>query len=94
VGQLLPIVVNDQIDRGGNVIMVQLENEHPSGRGTDGLSDPYFQFLQSTALAAGLEVPYFFSGLNHSSAPAGSTPWSNSTRTSPWFTTEFSCDLV
>ena len=26
-GQLLPIIVNNQIDRGGNVILVQLENE-------------------------------------------------------------------
>jgi len=90
--QLLPIVVNNQIDRGGNVILVQLENEHPSGWGTDGLSDPYFQFLQSTALSAGLEVPYFFSGLNHSSDPAGSAPWSSADRTSPWMTTEFWCD--
>jgi beta-galactosidase len=91
-GQLLPIVVTNQIDRGGNVILVQLENEHPSGWGTDGLSDPYFQYLQSTALGAGLEVPYFFSGLNHGSDPAGSAPWSSSTRTSPWFTTEFWCN--
>jgi beta-galactosidase len=89
--QLMPIVVNNQINRGGNVIMVQLENEHPSGWGTDGLSDPYFQFLQSKALSYGLEVPYFFSGLNHSGDPAGS-PWSSSGRSSPWFSTEFWCD--
>lgn len=90
--QMLPIVINNQIDRGGNVILVQLENEHPSGWGTSGLSNAYFQYLQSTALAAGLEVPYFFSGLHHSATPAGSTPWSSSGRTSPWFTTEFWCN--
>jgi beta-galactosidase len=91
-GQLLPIIVTNQINRGGNVILVQLENEHPKGWGTDGLPNPYFQFLQSTALGAGLEVPYFFSGLNHGSDPAGNRPWSSAKRTSPWFTTEFWCD--
>jgi len=91
-GQLLPIVVTNQINRGGNVILVQLENEHSSGWGTDGLTDPYFQYLQSTALSAGLEVPYFFSGMNHGHDPAGSSPWSSASRTSPWMTTEFWCD--
>ena len=91
-GHLLPIVMTNQIDRGGNVILVQLENEHPTGWGTDGMGDPYFQYLQSTALGAGLEVPYFFSGLNHSGDPAGTAPWSSATRTSPWFSTEFWCD--
>ena len=91
-GQLLPIVVTNQINRGGNVILVQLENEHASGWGTDGLSDPYFQYLQATALAAGLEVPYFFSGMNHGHDPAGSSAWSSASRTSPWMTTEFWCD--
>ena len=91
-GKLLPIVVTNQINRGGNVILVQLENEHSSGWGTDGLNDPYFQYLQSTALAAGLEVPYFFSGMNHGHDPAGNSPWSSASRTSPWMTTEFWCD--
>jgi beta-galactosidase len=91
-GQLLPIVFSNQINLGGNVIMVQLENEHPNGWGTDGLGNAYFQYLQSTALGAGLEVPYFFSGLNHSSDPAGTTPWSSAARTSPWMSTEFWCD--
>lgn len=86
-GQLLPIVVANQINRGGNVILVQLENEHSSGWGTDGLSDRYFQYLQATALADGLEVPYFFSGMNHGHDPAGNTPWSSAARTSPWMTT-------
>jgi beta-galactosidase len=91
-GQLLPIVMTNQIHRGGSVILVQLENEHPSGWGTDGLGNAYFQYLQSAALAAGLEVPYFFSGLNHGSDPAGSNPWSSASRGSPWMTTEFWCD--
>ncbi len=91
-GQLLPVIINNQINRGGNVILVQLENELSTGWGTDGLNDPYFQYLQSTALAAGLEVPYFFSGLNHSSDPAGHRPWSSASRKNPWFSTEFWCD--
>lgn len=89
---LMPIVVANQIHRGGNVILVQLENEHSSGWGTDGLDDPYFQFLQSTALASGMEVPYFFSGLHHGHDPAGDSPWSSVSRSAPWFSTEFWCD--
>ena len=56
------------------------------------MGDPYFQYLQNIALGAGLQVPYFFSGLNHGSDPAGSSPWSSSTRNSPWLSTEFWCD--
>ena len=90
--RLFPVIVNNQINRGGNVILVQLENEHPWGWGTDGLSSPYFQFLQSKALSYGMEVPYFFSGLNHGHAPGGNTPFSSSGRNSPWFSTEFWCN--
>jgi beta-galactosidase len=89
---LLPIVTANQINRGGNVILVQLENEHPYGWGTDGASNPYFQFLQNAALTNGLEVPYFFSGLHHGNDPAGNRTWGSASRTSPWFTTEFWCD--
>jgi len=88
----LPIIATNQINRGGNVILVQLENEHPGGAGTDGLNNPYFRFLQTTALADGLEVPYFFSGVHHGGDPAGNRPWSSVSRNSPWFTTEFWCN--
>jgi beta-galactosidase len=91
-GHLLPIIAANQINRGGNVILVQLENELSTGWGTEGLGDPYYQFLQSTALGDGLEVPYFFSGLNHSSDPAGTNSWSSAARKNPWFSTEFWCD--
>jgi beta-galactosidase len=84
--KILPIVAARQIHKGGNVIMVQLENEHPDGWGTvEG--KPYFDHLRQKALAAGIEVPYFFSGLNH-----GNGPWpqqSVARRTTPWITTEF-----
>ena len=83
--KILPIVAARQIHKGGNVIMVQLENEHPRGWGTV-QGDPYFDHLREKAVALGIEVPYFFSGLNH-----GSGPWPRSVagRTTPWFTTEF-----
>lgn len=92
--QLFPIIVNNQINRGGNVIMVQLENEDYSGWGTDGLSSSiayYYKYLQSTALSAGIEVPYFFSGLHHQDT-SGGNPLSRSdmqSPASPWFSTEF-----
>ncbi len=49
----------------------------------------YFHHLQDKAVALGLQVPYFFSGLHHGGQPAGDTPWSSAGRTNPWFTTEF-----
>ena len=39
--------------------------------------------------AMGLEVPLFFSGLNHNDNPAGDSPFDTSQRTSPWYSTEF-----
>jgi beta-galactosidase len=86
--KLLPIVFNNQINKGGAVIMVQLENEHPNGWGTI-MPDNYFKRLQSKALSLGLQVPYFFSGLHHSSDPAGDGEMDDPNRPNPWFSTEF-----
>lgn len=86
--KLLPIVAKNQINHGGSVILVQLENEHPLGWGTD-MPNAYFHFLYNEARKEGIEVPMFFSGLHHSSDPAGSEPWSSAGRTSPWYCTEF-----
>lgn len=86
--KLMPIVAANQINRGGPVILVQLENEHPQGWGKV-LPNAYFVHLRDKAVALGLQVPYFFSGLHHSSDPAGDKPWSSRGRTSPWFSTEF-----
>ncbi|WP_183559811.1 beta-galactosidase [Mucilaginibacter sp. SP1R1] len=85
---LLPIVFNQQISKGGPVIMVQLENEHNNGWGTV-TPDNYFKRLQSKALNLGLDVPYFFSGLHHASDPAGEGTLDDSKRPNPWFSTEF-----
>ena len=43
--KILPIVAAHQIHKGGNVILVQLENEHPNGWGTVSGS-PYFDHLR------------------------------------------------
>ncbi len=86
--KLLPIVAENQINHGGSVIMVQLENEHPLGWGTD-MPNQYFHFLLDEARKYGIEVPTFFSGEHHGSDPAGNTPWSSSKRVNPWYTTEF-----
>ena len=86
--KLMPIVAANQINRGGPVILVQLENEDPQGWGKL-LPNSYFVHLRDKAVALGLQVPYFFSGLHHGSDPAGDAPWSSAGRTSPWFSTEF-----
>lgn len=87
--KLLPIVFSHQVNKGGCVIMVQLENEHPDGWGTV-MPNGYFNFLQNKAMSLGLQVPYFFSGLHHSSDPAGDAPsLDDPSRPNPWFSTEF-----
>lgn len=101
--KLMPIVSRNQINHGGAVIMVQLENEHPQGWGTD-MPNGYFRHLREKALSLGLEVPYFFSGLHHSYDPGGDGETSgkaggsqagdparldDAARPNPWFSTEF-----
>jgi len=86
--KLMPIVAANQINHGGAVILVQLENEHLQGSGTE-LPNAYFRHLRDKALSLGLQVPYFFSGVHHGGDPAGDNPWSSAGRTNPWFTTEF-----
>lgn len=86
--RLIPIVAKHQINKGGSVILVQLENEHPKGWGTL-MPDHYFKHLQSKTLSLGLEVPYLFSGVHHSTDPAGNAELDDSTRPNPWFSTEF-----
>jgi len=87
--KLLPVVFAQQIQRGGPVILVQLENEHPRGWGTY-MPDGYFRHLQEKALSMGLKVPYFFSGLHHASDPAGDTEnLDDPARNNPWMSTEF-----
>lgn len=86
---LLPVISSNQINHGGSVILVQLENEHPKGWGTI-MPDSYFTFLQKKALDEGIEVPYFFSGLHHGSDPADNkAPLDDNKRPNPWLTTEF-----
>jgi len=79
------IVAKHQIHKGGNVIMVQLENEHGLGWGTDPF--PYLVHLYEKARANGLEVPLFFSGLHHGSDPSGEAVFKMGN--SPWYSTEF-----
>lgn len=84
--KVLGIVASHQIHRGGNVIMVQLENEHPRGAGTV-IANPYFQFLQDEAKKNGIEVPYFFSGMHHNHDPLAN-PFNGQGRNTPWISTE------
>jgi beta-galactosidase len=84
--KIFSVIAPHQINHGGNVIMVQLENEHPKGWGV--ITDqPYFVHLSDTAVKDGLEVPYFMSGLNHGGSPSPGN-LDPATRTNPWYTTE------
>jgi len=85
--KMIPIVAAHQINHGGNVILVQLENEDPQGWGT-AMPNAYFTHLQQKALSLGIEVPYFFSGLHHGADPAHDNPFTSNTRKSPWYSTE------
>ena len=85
--KLLPMVAANQINHGGPVIMMQMENEDPQGWGAV-LPNKYYKFMFHKARQQGIEVPVFFSGMHHGFSPAGIAPWSSKTRISPWFTTE------
>lgn len=84
---LMPVVASNQINHGGSVVLVQLENEG-AGWGTEE-PNPYFTHLRTKAVELGLQVPYFFSGLHHSSDPASDTAMDDPSRPNPWFSTEF-----
>ena len=81
------IVARHQIHKGGNVIMVQLENEHKYGGWGTESKTPYLTHLYDQARAAGLEIPLFYSGLHHAADPSGEKPFP--VGNSPWFSTEF-----
>ena len=85
--KILPLVVKHQINHGGNVVLVQLENEHPLGWGVV-TNNPYFVHLNDEAEKLGLEVPHFMSGQHHGAAPAPGN-LDSSKRANPWITTEF-----
>ncbi len=85
--KLLPIVAANQINRGGPVIMAQLENEDSDGWGNV-LPNNYYRYLYSKTRGMGIDVPMYFSGMHHGNSPAGPGPWSTKNRSSPWFTTE------
>ncbi len=84
--KVLPIIASHQINHGGNVIMVQLENEHPQGWGV--MTTPYFEHLEKKAESLGIEVPHFMSGLHHDGGPYPRES-DTSKRTTPWYSTEF-----
>ncbi|MDB4925846.1 beta-galactosidase [Mucilaginibacter sp.] len=87
--KLMPIVTHNQINHGGSVIMVQLENEHRAAWGTV-TPNNYFRHLINKTISLGLEVPYFFSGLHSGNDPAGDVSnLDDPKRPNPWFSTEY-----
>ncbi len=88
---LLPIIAQRQIHKGGNVILIQLENEMATDEGRHwglDMDGGYFRHLLSQARRSGLEVPMYFSGLHHGGDPAPEAPVDSSFRKSPWMSTE------
>jgi beta-galactosidase len=83
------IVAKHQLNHGGSVFMVQLENEHRPDWGTQ-ITDPYLTYLDEQADRNGIEVPTFNSGVHHSTDPSGETPFQ--VDSSPWYSTEFWTD--
>ena len=86
LAKLEEITAKHQVNHGGSVFMVQLENEHSNGWGTQ-VIDPYIKYLDDEARKNGIEVPIFNSGLHHSQDPAGEVPFPIDP--SPWYSTEF-----
>ncbi|MES2276485.1 MAG: beta-galactosidase [Bacteroidota bacterium] len=87
--RLIPMVSKNQINHGGAVIMVQLENEHRAAWGTVTPND-YFKHLIDKTVSLGLAVPYFFSGLHSGNDPAGDVGnLDDAKRPNPWFSTEY-----
>jgi beta-galactosidase len=87
--KLIPIVANNQINHGGSVIMVQLENEHRAAWGTV-TPNGYFRHLIDKTVSLGLQVPYFFSGLHSGYDPAGDIAnLDDAKRPNPWFSAEY-----
>ncbi len=86
--KILPMVARHQISRGGNVILLQLENEHPLGWGVV-RGDPYFEHLAAQVPKNGIEIPYFMSGFNHGGSPAPGGQIDPTKFPTPWFSTEF-----
>jgi beta-galactosidase len=87
--ELLPKVAAHQVNKGGNVILVQLENEGGiQGAWTGPTSgDAYFDHLRDVAVKDGIQVPSFMSGYHHGSVPWLDNP-DNSGRQAPWISTE------
>ena len=88
--KIIPLVAAHQINHGGNVIFVQLENEG-SFWGAWSLKqpnkDPYWQGLYHDALKYGVQVPFFMSGMHHGFAPLPEDT-NSADRVNPWYATE------
>jgi beta-galactosidase len=89
LAELLPKVAAHQINKGGNVILVQLENEGRYWGAWPGASsgDPYYDHLRAVAVKDGIEVPSFMGGYHHASVPWLQNP-DNTGRQCPWISTE------
>ena len=87
--ELLPKIAAHQINKGGNVILMQLENEGAfQGAWTGPTSgDAYFDDIRAAAVKDGIEIPSFMSGYHHGSVPWLDNP-DNTGRQCPWISTE------
>jgi beta-galactosidase len=87
--QVLAQVAPHQINQGGNVILVQLENEgrYWGAWTTPSSGNPYFDHLRQDGIDDGLQVPFFMSGYHHGSIAFPENP-GETNRQCPWISTE------
>ena len=86
--KLMPVVASNQINHGGAVVLVQLENEG-AGWGTEE-PNPYFTHLRKKAVSnSACRCPTSSAACTMPAIPAGDTAMDDPNRPNPWFSTEF-----
>ena len=87
--KLIPIVAANQINHGGSVILVQLENEHPAGLGHGDAQPLLHAPAGQGARRWACRCRTSSAACTTAATPASDTAMDDPNRPNPWFTTEF-----